>query len=73
MCFKRPSTPQVVQTDPVAQQKQAEALASQRANQEALERTTRRRRTAMLTQANATGTSGTALQTYGQQTLGNGL
>lgn len=73
MCFRRPSTPEVVRTDPVAQQRQAETQASERANREALDRLARRRRTALMTQGNATGTSGTALQTYGQTTLGNGL
>lgn len=73
MCFGRPKTPQVVKTDPVAQQKAAETQAADRVNREALERTTRRRRTAMMTQGNPQGTSGTALQTYGQTTLGNGL
>lgn len=73
MCFSRPRTPEVVRTDPVAQQRQAETLATERANRESLERTARRRRTALMTQGNASGTSGTALQTYGQTTLGNGL
>lgn len=65
--------PKVVTTDPVAQQKEAEAKAAARANQEALDRTSRRRRTAMMTQGNLQGTSGTAMQSYGQTTLGNGL
>jgi hypothetical protein len=70
MCFKKPRTPEVVRTDPVAQQKAAEDKAALRVNQESLDRTLRRRRTAALTQANATGTSGTALGAPGRQTLG---
>jgi hypothetical protein len=73
VCFKRPSTPQVVRTDPAAQQRQAEAIGNERANREAIDRNARRRRTALMTQGNVQGTSGTALQQYGQQTLGNAL
>lgn len=70
MCFKRSATPAVVRTDPAAQQLQAEAGAAKRATENAVDRLTRRRRTALQTQG---GAAGTALQTYGQQTLGNGL
>ena len=70
MCFKRSATPAVVQTDPAAQQRQAESQAAARANQESIDRQARRRRTALQT---GNGYAGTALQSYGQQTLGNGL
>lgn len=70
MCFSRPSTPAVVRTDPAGDQRRAEVGAAERANTQAIERSSRRRRTAMLTQGAAPGT---ALATYGQTTLGNAL
>jgi hypothetical protein len=75
MCFSRPSTPAVVRTDPERQQREAQNQAAERTNREAVERTTRRRRTALATQGAGIqqGTAGTALQSYGQRTLGNGL
>lgn len=73
MCFSRPKTPEVVRTDPEAQQRAAQNQAAERVNREAIDRTSRRKRTALLTQGgNPQGTSGTALQ-RGQGTLGNAL
>jgi hypothetical protein len=71
MCFGRPSTPTVVRSDPAGDQRRAETAASERANTEAIERTARRRKTALATQGAPSG--GTALATYGQSTLGNAL
>lgn len=71
MCFRRAQTPTVVQTDVEAQQRAAEDAAAEKANRESIQRQTRRRRTAL--QTGAAGTASTALQKYGQSTLGNGL
>jgi hypothetical protein len=69
VCFGRPSTPEVVRTDPVAEQRKAEELAKKKGFETTMARQQRRQRTALLTEGGAQ----TALQTYGQQTLGNAL
>lgn len=70
MCFGRPSTPTVVRSDPAGDQRRAESAAAERANAEAVERSNRRRKTALATQGTP---NGTALAQYGQSTLGNAL
>ena len=59
MCGKAPSTPTVVQRDPVAEQRQAEAEAQVKANSELATRRRRRNRSSLLA-AGATGASGDA-------------
>lgn len=82
MCFKskRSSAPaqqvvqqpaeQVARIDPVAEQRKAEEQANQTAFESTLARRARRRRTALATGSNSLVGS-TALQTYGQASLGN--
>lgn len=69
MCFGSPRTPTVVKTDPVAEQRKAEEEARIKGYESSTARSRRRRQTALMTE----GASTSALQTYGQQTLGNGL
>lgn len=60
MCGKSPKTPQVIQRDPIAEQRAAEADAQIKANSEAAAR--RRRR-------NASGNGGSLLQALNAQRL----
>lgn len=66
MCFGSPRTPDVVKSDPVAEQRKAEETAKLKGYESMQARQQRRQRTALMTEGGAT-----ALQSYGQQTLGN--
>lgn len=59
MCGKTPKAPPpVVQRDPVAEQREAEALAQTKANQETAQRRRRRQRSSLLT----TGSAGSTVE-----------